>query len=137
LKLETYRVENNTFIKVGICGVLESRCRLVQGRFLNFAGDLESGWYPVQVEGLEKPILFSKVWVDLNSPLSEGETLIILLDTLDNKAWKIERTDMPLSLEPEQLTTSIKQTLQSSATYVPPGAGLEKTEEKRGKTIAD
>jgi hypothetical protein len=50
----------------------------------------------------------------------------------------IERTEMPLSEEPEQLSaTSLKQDLQSSATYVPPGAGLEKTEEKRGKTIAD
>lgn len=78
MNLETYKVGNKSYIKVGICGVLESRCRLVQGRFLNFVGDLESGWYQVQIEGLEKPISVSQAWIDSNPPLSEGEVLIVL-----------------------------------------------------------
>ncbi len=133
MNIEKYTVGGKSYIKVGICGVLESRCKLIMGRFLNFVGDLQDGWYPVQIEGIEKPVLFSQTWVSTNSPLSEGENLTMLWDTIDNAVWLIERTDMPLSMEPEDMSTaSLKQIEQSSSTDLPAGAGLKKEDGNEG-----
>ena len=91
MKLETYVSKDKEYYKISIIGVLKSRCEIKRGRFLGFEGPPSYGWYKIKVEGIEKSPIISEHWVRSNPPLDEGEMLEMLLDTIDNTIWKMDR----------------------------------------------
>jgi len=98
MKVEEYvnPFNNKTYIRVGIVGVLKERLELVNTTFERFEGVQEFGWWQLKVSGIEQPLRVSDQWyVAQPTPLIEGESLEVLLDRVDNVAWKIERTSLP------------------------------------------
>ena len=91
MKLEEYEHEGRKWYKLGYIGIRVDRAKNVSGKFVGFYGPPESGWYKLKVEGVDVPVVVSEAWVRDEPPLSEGETLDILLDTRDGTAWRIER----------------------------------------------
>jgi len=97
MKIEEYvsRYNQKTYVKVGIVGVLKDRLEVFNTTFERFEGVQEFGWWQLKVSGIEQPLRVSDQWyVAQPTPMIEGESLEVLLDRVDNVAWKIERASL-------------------------------------------
>jgi hypothetical protein len=144
VKLEKYESGGHTWIKVGIAGVLESRLKIVTGRFLHFITEPELGWCRelglcrIAVQGIKDPVFIRDAWVIENPPLIEGEMITMLLDQIDFTAWKVERAEVNLSETAEEIpVTTLQQTMNNRGTEVTTDVGLEQEEKKKDEAAFD
>jgi len=92
MQLEYYEDHKFKWVKLDVLGVLASRVKVVKAMFLGVLGEPECGWCKTRFQGIEHPVEVSEDWMKSTSPPPlEGEIFELLLDQINNTAWKIER----------------------------------------------
>lgn len=132
MKIEEYvnPLNKKTYVKVGIVGVLKERLELVNTTFERFEGEMGfGGWWKLKVSGIEKPVEVSNEWLTSNPSLIEGEALEILLDKIDNTAWRIARVSSP-EVASEKNAQTDQSSLSTAAVKAEVTAPNQETTEK-------
>ena len=117
MRIEEYvsKYNKKTYVKVGIVGVLKERLEIFNTTFERFEGGQEFGWWHIKVSGIEQPLRVNDQWyLAQPTPLIEGEKLEILLDRVNNVAWKIARVSSPV-VASERSPQTEKTQLQAKA----------------------